>query len=90
MQTLVLVGSNDLKIHDTRDAQPLVLQQVQRGGINELMGPFAGLESALPPDKGSADVEFVALVFEVAVTVEGVAAFVIQQTNLRQKAGVVL
>lgn len=51
VQLCMLVGRNDLKILNTRDAQSLVLQQVQGGGMNELVGPRAGLGSALPPDE---------------------------------------
>lgn len=83
VQLCMLVGRNDLKILNTRDAQSLVLQQVQGGGMNELVGPRAGLGSALPPDEGSADMVFGAFVLEVAVPVEGVTTFVVQQTDLR-------
>lgn len=83
VQLHMLVGSDDLKICDTWDTQALILQQAQGcGARRELVGPCAIRGSALPSDKGSADVEFVALVLEVAVTIERVATFVVQQTDL--------
>lgn len=58
--------------------------------MNELVGTFAGLKCALAPDEGFAYVKLGALILEVAVTIEGITTFVVQQTNLWQKAGVVL
>lgn len=84
MQLLVPVGRDDLEVNDTGDIQPLVLQQLQGRRVNELMGSFALLQLALSSDKGLAHVKLVALVLEVAVTVQGFA-FVVAQTHLGQK-----
>lgn len=58
--------------------------------MNELVGAFAGLKSAFTPHKGSADMKLVAFILEVAVAIKDIAAFVVQQTDLWEKAGVVL
>lgn len=70
VQLHVLVGRDDLKIYDAWNIQSLVLQQLQRCGMNELMGPFAFLKSALPSDKGFAHVKLVAFILEVAVAIK--------------------
>lgn len=82
MQLHVLVGGDDLKVDGAGNTQPLVLQQLQGRGVNELMGPPAGQQPALAPDEGLAHVELVALVLEVAVAIEGVATLVVEQTDL--------
>lgn len=77
MQLRVPVGRDYLKINDTGDIQSLVLQQLQGCLVNELMGPFASLKPALSPDKGLAHVKLVALVLEVAITIQRFA-FVVE------------
>lgn len=58
--------------------------------MNELVGPLAGLKCAFSPDKGLAYMKLVAFVPEVAVAIQDIATFVVQQTDLWEKAGVIL
>lgn len=70
MQLRVPVGRDYLEINDTGDIQSLVLQQLQGCRMDELMGPLAPLKLAFSPDKGLAHMKLVALILEVAITIQ--------------------
>lgn len=55
-----------------------------------MVGPLAGLKGAFAPDKVFADMKLVAFILEVAVAIKDVTTFVVQQTDLWEKAGVIL